>query len=328
MQPDSVDDLISSLDNPAWRVVHDAYAALVRIGPPVVPALIAVQQGENRLRKFHAFEILGDIGDRRAVELLLQMIQSPDPALVNGAIIALGQIKVAAATPALISVLKDGIYADWRSNAATALGKINDRGAIEALVLALHDDDSSVRCEAAQALGLMNLSEAIGPLVEVLDDVVERVRLCAAIELTTLLAEQPNHSAAARLQETVRVYTDQLSSADSQARVRAAYALGVIKSSYPVGSLIILLQSNSSDIDGSYAAFALGSIGDRRAVRPLIRALSTGADQTRRAAAGALGQIGDLDAVIPLQEALEDDYRDVRTEAGKSLTKIKNLRNR
>jgi HEAT repeat protein len=60
------------------------------------------------------------------------------------------------------------------------------------------------------------------------------------------------------------------------------------------------------------AAGALGDIGDKRAVEPLIGALSDDKTWVRRSAVEALGEIGDSRAVEPLIKALEDEDPDGR----------------
>ena len=60
------------------------------------------------------------------------------------------------------------------------------------------------------------------------------------------------------------------------------------------------------------AAFALGSIGDRRAVDPLIAALKDNSTSVRAKAAQALGKIADVHAVDPLITALMDISSSVR----------------
>ena len=70
------------------------------------------------------------------------------------------------------------------------------------------------------------------------------------------------------------------------------------------------------------AAYALGNIGDPRAVEPLIEALRDEYWGVRKAAAVALGIIGDQRAVEPLIQALRDEYWYVREAAAEALEKI------
>jgi len=69
------------------------------------------------------------------------------------------------------------------------------------------------------------------------------------------------------------------------------------------------------------ATEALGRIGDRRAVEPLIRVLSNADSHVREsaAAAEALGRIGSDRAVEPLKRTLNDADRDVRSSAAQAL---------
>ena len=70
------------------------------------------------------------------------------------------------------------------------------------------------------------------------------------------------------------------------------------------------------------AAEILGQLGDRRAVDPLIKALSHHNYDVRQAAAEALGQLGDDRAVDPLSKALADDDRWVRLAAAEALGQL------
>jgi HEAT repeat protein len=59
-------------------------------------------------------------------------------------------------------------------------------------------------------------------------------------------------------------------------------------------------------------AWALGKIGNTRAVEPLIRALNKGDLALASSAAEALGEIGDTRAVLPLIEILKSNYEPLR----------------
>ncbi len=60
------------------------------------------------------------------------------------------------------------------------------------------------------------------------------------------------------------------------------------------------------------ASDALGKIGDKRAVEPLITALDDEDELVREGAAKALGMLGDKRAVEPLITALGDEDVSVR----------------
>jgi HEAT repeat protein len=74
-----------------------------------------------------------------------------------------------------------------RSNAAKALGQMENSRALEALISALRDTDASVRLSAAEALGVIEKNTSpkmdprvVGPLAEALSDPDVRVRQKAA----------------------------------------------------------------------------------------------------------------------------------------------------
>lgn len=67
---------------------------------------------------------------------------------------------------------------------------------------------------------------------------------------------------------------------------------------------------------------ALGKIGDKEAVKPLISALKDKNPSVRIAAAGALGKIGDKRAIEPLKKMLEDKYIENRKVAAINLGKL------
>ncbi|HMA36537.1 MAG TPA: HEAT repeat domain-containing protein [Chloroflexia bacterium] len=88
-----------------------------------------------------------------------------------------------------------------------------------------------------------------------------------------------------------------------------------------VGELIDQLATGEAGDDDTRAeaAFALGQIGDPRAVEPLIAALRDEDTVVRTEAAAALGALGDRRAVEPLIRALYDTQWEVRSNAALSL---------
>jgi HEAT repeat protein len=70
------------------------------------------------------------------------------------------------------------------------------------------------------------------------------------------------------------------------------------------------------------AALVLGSLGDLRAVEPLIRALSDKRRIVRREAANSLGELKDERAVEPLIKALKDGDSGVRMFSARALGRI------
>ena len=100
---------------------------------------------------------------------------------------------------------------------------------------------------------------------------------------------------------------------DNDVREAAAEALGTLGDPRAVEPLIAALQDENSDVRRA-AAEVLGEVGDSRAMEPLIATLRDEADGVREAAAQALGEIGEP-AVGPLIAALRDEDSAVRPVA-------------
>ena len=88
--------------------------------------------------------------------------------------------------------------------------------------------------------------------------------------------------------------------------------------------LAILLEYPDEDIR-AHSAIALGRLGQRATVEPLIKALDDKSSQVSENAAIALGAIGDNRAEIPLQKVPVDNPR-VKRAAVNALARIENKR--
>lgn len=107
---------------------------------------------------------------------------------------------------------------------------------------------------------------------------------------------------------------EKLGDDDIAVRWKAAWALGHLGDPRAVDPLIASLDFAGPMVvgEGTFtlnmaAAWALGKLKDPRAVDPLIRGLSSACSDYIWVAAWALGEIGDRRAVGPLQEAKERD---------------------
>ncbi len=211
------------------------------------------------------------------------------------------------AVDGLIRALADTDSSVLRS-AALALGVIGDKRAVGPLIRALADTDSWVRRSAAWALGHIGDS-AVEPLIQALADTDSWVRSSAAGALGHIGDKRA-------VEPLIRVLAD----SDPDVRWSAAWALGLIGDS-AVEPLIRALADSDSWVR-MYAALALGYIGDKRAVEPLIRALADSHHSVRMDAASALGRIGDKRALQALRRVLNDPDQHVRAAAREAIRKI------
>ena len=189
-------------DDPVWEVQEAASAALVNIRlpdetvGPLTEALGAKGFTGGSLYRLYAVETLGELRDPRAVQpLIAAVLRDRDPRVREAAALALGKIKDPRAVDALMAALQEDfpgcriraanslgeikeprsietlctslkrdIDPDVRRNAAIALRKIGDAGAVPALIDALKDKEWTVRKEAARSLGEIKDNRAMEPL--------------------------------------------------------------------------------------------------------------------------------------------------------------------
>jgi HEAT repeat protein len=109
-----------------------------------------------------------------------------------------------------------------------------------------------------------------------------------------------------------------LSYKDSDVRFAAAFAVGRIGDPRAIPPLTTALNDENLNVREA-AAIALGEIGDPQAIPALITALNDKDSNVRRLAVRALGEIGDPQAIPPLITALNDQNQDVRKAAAGAL---------
>lgn len=161
----------------------DAAEVLGEIGDAraVEPLIDALRDADYTVQ-WAAAEALGKIGDKKAVEPLITTLKAGDEYLRERAAEALGDIGDKKAVEPLINALKDEDES-VRSSAAEALGNIGDVRAVEPLIDALKDEDWYARCNVADALGEIGDKKAVGPLTAALNDEDEYVRSSAETAL-------------------------------------------------------------------------------------------------------------------------------------------------
>lgn len=147
----SLETLLSALNDPDYYVRLNTIEALANMGKSVVKPLIGILKNEDPAMRMSAAEILGKIGDVRALRPLVSLLEDEDATVRIYAIIALGDLKSASAIKPLLKFISDE-DPEARKSLAEALGKINDNMALKPLIKLLEDPDIRVRESAARAL--------------------------------------------------------------------------------------------------------------------------------------------------------------------------------
>src|SRR6516225_3199936 len=144
-----------------------------------VTELIAQLSHTNSDVQGKAVEKLGELGDRRAVEPILQLLDSPDQFLRWRCITALEKLKDVRAIPPLIQLLDKATDYSNNFSISQALGAMGSPG-VDLLVSALRSPSGSIREGVASALGRIADDRATMPLIELLSDPSSAARSNAA----------------------------------------------------------------------------------------------------------------------------------------------------
>lgn len=119
---------------------------------------------------------LGQLGDPRAIDALVDLSKDKDKGIRLSALTALIEFKKdKRAIEALISSLQEDQDYRIRCVAALELGRIGDTSAVEPLIAALEDENYSFRIYAVEALGRLKDKRAVEPLIAFLDSEPEEL---------------------------------------------------------------------------------------------------------------------------------------------------------
>jgi HEAT repeat protein len=258
-------------------------------------ATVQIQRGDAR----YQIEKLAKTKDPRAVEFLLAVLNDPD--------------------------------SRERAHAARALGMTGDRSVFEPLIDRMKNDSYEyVRAGAIDGLGLLGDTRAVEPLVELVEKELRKIPLLLVFD-----RRQPYDSAIkalGRLKDprATEVLTKALYKEHYGTRQDIAYALGSIGDERAVEPLIAVLKgkhkpsillnaqlavmgfffdmwSGMGDKVGyrDGVAYALGKIGDPRAIEPLIKATRDRDKTVRGEAIDALGNFNDPRVISALRNELK-----------------------
>lgn len=295
----TIEELLELLKDRKWRIREDAVDALIRRGKDaVVPLLHALEEGHRN--RFDIAQALGGIGDSRAVEPLIQELDTANFFVTQAAAKALGNIGDSRAIAPLIDVFRmrwDDTEAitTWQT-AAFALAAFG-RPALLPLLSALDDEDENVRLWSTEALGKLVDPDAIDPLIHMLQDKRPIVRAHAVVALGNIGDSRAMDALTSLLQDE-----------DGYVRHRVLYAISQIGGPALFDVLVRGLRDPEARVRRA-AVVGIGKIATPQAMEVLITTLNDPADEVRIVAANALGKIGDEHALAALEQIQHDSER-------------------
>ena len=237
---DKVKDLLPKLmelmNAPAKEIRDTIVITLGDIGDEgVIDILIAVlaDTNENVNTRKNAAIALGKIGQPRPLNTLTYLLKENNPTILMAIIEALGKIKNKEATAPLIECLQDKEKPEEIQRAVIdVLGEIKDPQSIDIIIEFLKDERKAFRWSAAHSLGQIGDPKAVDPLLPLLNDEFADIRQITAEALGQIGAR----AAAPALIKML------LNDQDSRARELAAIALGKIKDTETINSLLPSLK--------------------------------------------------------------------------------------
>jgi HEAT repeat protein len=147
----SLEILLNAFNDPDYYVRLNTIEGLVKIGKPAVKPLIEILKNEDPAMRMSAAEILGKIGDVRALRPLVALLEDEDATVRIYVINALGELRSESALKPLLKFVSDE-DPEARKSLAEALGKIDNNMALKPLIKLLEDPNIRVRESAARAL--------------------------------------------------------------------------------------------------------------------------------------------------------------------------------
>ena len=309
----------------------------------VLPLLAASSHHTNPIVRQRVIEVFGKIGGTNEVAAVIIALSDPVDHVQLAAVIALRQLHQYAAPERLTGML---VHTDAHVRAAAAryFGDLGDRHFANHLAMLLLDENRFVRSAAIEALGKMGDRSAILPLLEVLARqtpggeaisprqvagrgvVVGASRslppLLSGLELLAQKAEAIKILGDWRANEAVvPIIENGLQPQDAQLLAVSAFALGQIGDRRALGPLIALVQD-------FYAAAPFDSdspdqitIKDKVTSKMLHQEYELQCN-ARRTIVWALGRLGDSAALPTLRQALNDRNSTVREAAIEALARF------
>jgi len=184
--PESIESLLQELDGNDVLARIAVQKRLLACGPAAVEPLITLLSAGTIKQVACAITVLGESGDRRAIEPLIQMLRAAHVLLRMNAAKALVKFNEPQVITALLESLndRDELVQSW---VLTSLGALGNREVVRPIVAFLeHTPSPDMRYMAIRALGSLGDPQAIVHILPYRDDENHHVRADASKALASL----------------------------------------------------------------------------------------------------------------------------------------------
>lgn len=318
--------LIDALSDNNLR--SNAIEALGNIGDPSTFDVLKSYLEDNNLKHI-TISAIGNIKDDRALQILIESLNSRDYSLMDRAIGSLGKRKDRRAIKPLLKLV--GRDTGRHLMVKRALDEYKDPEMVDILINSLSDEDIEIKKGAIIILGKLEDKKAIEPLNSFLENHDSHVRSfarSAIYDITTSpysKIKDKKVTIASSLPSATSIDIDpliaRLKNSDPKTRREAADALGDAADKKAVKYLIPLLKDENEYVRQA-AARALGKLKDKEAVEPLIDRLKDSDINVKFFVIWALGEIKDNRAIEPLTTLLLDKEDVIANRSFEALRKF------
>lgn len=323
--------LVFLLEDPEPAIRNKTITVLATMGKQATKPLIRYLSGARGLLAIELIELLGNLGQSEAAEVLLEHLTEPDPSIRKAIARALRKIATDQAIFGLLELLRD-LNPEVQITAARALGELGTQKAVNPLIDELADDNPAVRQAAADALGRIgdrNAATALARLAA--EDPSPEVRKTASQalhELSDRSVKSILHSLSpanpGEVNEALNRLIDLgdaaipplielLNSENQFIRAISAEVLGALGKPVAIDHIGHLLFDRDANVR-IIAVRALGKIRHIRSAEKLVRALEDPDSKVAGLTANQLELLGEL-AVEPVFTLLTHPSAEVRARA-------------
>ncbi|MEW5910156.1 MAG: HEAT repeat domain-containing protein [Thermodesulfobacteriota bacterium] len=332
----AITPMAARLNHPDAAVRYLLKKGLVKYGSTAVQPLIGFLRHHNPDVQQSAAEVLGRIGDPRAVIPLIGVLKESFPDKVRmAAVIALGEIGDIRSIDALIDALKEKT-SSVPYLVPDALAKIGWQ-ATSYLILLLSDPDKEIARLSMNSLGKIGDPRGVPTLIEKLmdtDSLTGETALAALVEIGPLavpgLIEEAKRSNPEIRKKCIQVMTaigapavvpliEELKNGEDDFYPAVSETLSKIGS--PAVRFLIEILEEGNGVISSRVQETLSAIGES-AVDPLMETLEKSDPQRAIPSATVLGNIGDKRAVPVLLKSMGSDDFGLQQASLEALIKI------
>ena len=322
---------------------HAAYAIVGLRITPVLSLLVRYSRDSNQDVRQRVLKVFGAIGGANEVPLVIAALDDPSESVQLVAVNALCQLRQYVPSDRLVEKLANS-NPFVRAATARFFGELGDARYANTVATLLFDENRFVRSAAANALRTFGDRRPIEMLIELLARHVPNSEatgqrkteghgvilgtsrplppLLSGLELLAQKAEAIKVLGDWRAREAVvPIIVNGLQVPDTQLRGVAAYALGQIGDRRAVGPLMALLQEFYGTTPLMVAAQEQVVLGDRSKTT-LLRQEYDSQCNVRSTVIWALGQLRDPIAVPIVRQALTDTSSVVREAAAEALARF------